>query len=127
MLIYTLSTYKVQIRPSLVYCSHIWGAAARTPTTLPILDAVQRRAIRLIGDPALTCYLQPLSPACSLHTFQAYVKERHFQNLLQSSSHYSPERRRPTVTMQGKGSRRLQDDFLAGRRDSECDKLNSVY
>nr|CAH7747650.1 unnamed protein product [Callosobruchus chinensis] len=41
-------------------CSHIWGAAA--PITLSILDAVQRRAIRLIGDPsALTCHLQPLS------------------------------------------------------------------
>nr|CAH7727185.1 unnamed protein product [Callosobruchus chinensis] len=48
---------KAQIRPSLEYCSHIWGAAA--PTTLYILDAVQRRAIRLIGDPSLTCPLQP--------------------------------------------------------------------
>nr|CAH7729875.1 unnamed protein product [Callosobruchus chinensis] len=47
-----LTLYKAQIRPSLEYCSHIWGAAA--PTTLSILDAVQRRAIRLIGDPALT-------------------------------------------------------------------------
>nr|CAH7734441.1 unnamed protein product [Callosobruchus chinensis] len=37
----------------------IWGAAA--PTALSILDAVQRRAIRLIGDPALACHLQPLS------------------------------------------------------------------
>nr|CAH7747865.1 unnamed protein product [Callosobruchus chinensis] len=54
-----LKLYKAQIRPSLEYCSHIWGAAA--PTTLSILDAVQRRAIRLIGDPALTCHLQPLS------------------------------------------------------------------
>nr|CAH7735140.1 unnamed protein product [Callosobruchus chinensis] len=50
-----LTLYKAQIRPSLEYCSHIWGA------TLSILDAVQRRAIRLIGDPALTCHLQPLS------------------------------------------------------------------
>nr|CAH7739030.1 unnamed protein product [Callosobruchus chinensis] len=48
-----LTQYKAQIRPS-----HIWGAA--TPTTLSILDAVQRRAIRLIGEPALTCHLQPL-------------------------------------------------------------------
>nr|CAH7733753.1 unnamed protein product [Callosobruchus chinensis] len=48
-----------KITPSLEYCPHIWGAAS--PTTLSILDAVQRRAIRLIGDPALTCYLQPLS------------------------------------------------------------------
>nr|CAH7724596.1 unnamed protein product [Callosobruchus chinensis] len=54
-----LTLYKAQIRPSLEYCSHIWGAAA--PTTLSILDVVQRRAIRLIGDPALTCHLQPLS------------------------------------------------------------------
>nr|CAH7743840.1 unnamed protein product [Callosobruchus chinensis] len=36
----------------LEYCSLNWGASA--PTTLSILDAVQRRAIRLIGDPALT-------------------------------------------------------------------------
>nr|CAH7765325.1 unnamed protein product [Callosobruchus chinensis] len=54
-----LTLDKARIRPSLEYCSHIWGAAA--PTTLPILDAVQRRAIRLTGDPALTCHLQPLS------------------------------------------------------------------
>nr|CAH7749148.1 unnamed protein product [Callosobruchus chinensis] len=51
--------YKAQIRPSLEYWSHIWGAAS--PTTLSIFDAVQRREIRLIGDPALTCHLQPLS------------------------------------------------------------------
>nr|CAH7737985.1 unnamed protein product [Callosobruchus chinensis] len=37
------------------YCSHTWGAAA--PTTFSILDAVQRREIRIIGDPALTCHL----------------------------------------------------------------------
>nr|CAH7737232.1 unnamed protein product [Callosobruchus chinensis] len=33
-----LTLYKAQIRLSLEYCSHIWGAAA--PTTLSILDAV---------------------------------------------------------------------------------------
>nr|CAH7744524.1 unnamed protein product [Callosobruchus chinensis] len=43
----------------LEYFSHISGAA--TPTTYSKLDAVQRRAIRLIGAPALTCHLQPLS------------------------------------------------------------------
>nr|CAH7752224.1 unnamed protein product [Callosobruchus chinensis] len=36
-----LTLYSAQIRPSLEYCS---------PTALSILDAVQRRAIRLIGD-----------------------------------------------------------------------------
>nr|CAH7757747.1 unnamed protein product [Callosobruchus chinensis] len=54
-----LTLYKAQIRPSLYYCSHIWGATA--PTALSILDASQRRAIRLIGDPASTCHLQPHS------------------------------------------------------------------
>nr|CAH7733829.1 unnamed protein product [Callosobruchus chinensis] len=54
-----LTLYKAQIIPSLEYCSHVWGAAA--PTSLSILDAVQRMAIRLIGDPASTCHLQPLS------------------------------------------------------------------
>nr|CAH7716379.1 unnamed protein product [Callosobruchus chinensis] len=47
------------MRPSLECCSHSWGAAA--PTTLYVLDAVQRRAIRHISDPALTCHLQSLS------------------------------------------------------------------
>nr|CAH7724126.1 unnamed protein product [Callosobruchus chinensis] len=54
-----LTLYKAQIRPILEYCSHIERAAA--PTTLSILDAVHRRAIRLIGDPALTFHLQPLA------------------------------------------------------------------
>nr|CAH7760841.1 unnamed protein product [Callosobruchus chinensis] len=54
-----LTLYKAQIRPSLEYCSQMWEVAALT--NLSILDAVQRRAIRLIGDPALTCHLQPLS------------------------------------------------------------------
>nr|CAH7750620.1 unnamed protein product [Callosobruchus chinensis] len=54
-----LTLYKAQIRPSLENFSNIWGAAA--PTTLSILDVVQRRSIRFIGDSALTCHLQPLS------------------------------------------------------------------
>ena len=51
--------YKAQIRPGLEYCSHIYGTAA--PTTLALLDSVQNRAIRLIGDPNITRRLAPLS------------------------------------------------------------------
>nr|CAH7759940.1 unnamed protein product [Callosobruchus chinensis] len=54
-----LTLHKAQIRPIVDYCSHIWGVTA--PTTLSKLDAVQRSAIRLIGDVALTCHLQPQS------------------------------------------------------------------
>nr|CAH7730652.1 unnamed protein product [Callosobruchus chinensis] len=82
-----LTLYKAQIRPSLEYCSHIWGAAA--PTTLSILDAVQRRAIRLIGDLSLfyrysngfcsselTSIIPPLfKPArCTRGTFSSHPK-----------------------------------------------------
>nr|CAH7765232.1 unnamed protein product [Callosobruchus chinensis] len=70
-----LTLYKAQIRPSLEYWSHIWGAAA--PTTLSILDAVERRVIRLIiSDPALTCHLEPLSHrrvVCDLSLFYRYL------------------------------------------------------
>nr|CAH7761417.1 unnamed protein product [Callosobruchus chinensis] len=67
-----LTLYKAQIRPSLEYCSPVWGAGAHT--TLSIIDAVQRRAIRLIGDPVLTCHVQPLS---------------HRRGVLLVTSHYS--------------------------------------
>nr|CAH7738728.1 unnamed protein product [Callosobruchus chinensis] len=74
-----LTLYKSQIRPSLEYCSHVWGAAA--PTTLSILDAVQRRAIRLIGDPSLVCHLQPLS-----HRRGVLLVTSHISSVIQTDS-----------------------------------------
>ena len=41
-----LSIYKSQIRPSLEYCSHVWGGAPMS--TLHLLDKVQSKFIRLI-------------------------------------------------------------------------------
>ena len=54
-----LFIYKSQIRPSLEYCSHVWGGAPKS--TLCLLDKVQSKAIRLINNPNLTKSLQPLS------------------------------------------------------------------
>ena len=54
-----LNIYKSQIRPSLEYCSHVWGGAPKS--TLCLLDKVQSKAIRLINNPNLTKSLQPLS------------------------------------------------------------------
>nr|CAH7732564.1 unnamed protein product [Callosobruchus chinensis] len=56
---HSVTLYKVQMRPSLEYGSHVWKAA--TSTALSILDAIQRKAIRLSDDPTFTCHLQPLS------------------------------------------------------------------
>ena len=51
--------YKSQIRPSLEYCSHVWGGAPKS--SLHLLDIVQSKAIRLINNPNLTNSLQSLS------------------------------------------------------------------
>ena len=54
-----LTIYMSQIRPSLEYCSHVWGGASKS--TLCLLEKVQSKAIRLINNPNLTKSLQPLA------------------------------------------------------------------
>ena len=54
-----LIIYNSQIRPSLEYCSHIWGGSPKS--SLHLLDKVQSKAIRLINNPNLTNSLQSLS------------------------------------------------------------------
>ena len=54
-----LTMYKSQIRPSLEYCSHVWGAAPKS--ILCLLNKVQSKAICLISNHNLTKSLQSLS------------------------------------------------------------------
>ena len=54
-----LTIYKSQIRPSLEYCSHVWGGAPES--SLHLLDRVQSKAIHLINSPDVTNSLQSLS------------------------------------------------------------------
>ena len=54
-----LTICKSQIRPSLEYCSHVWGGAPKS--TLCLLDQVQSKAIRVINNANLIKSLQPLS------------------------------------------------------------------
>ena len=59
------------IRPCLEYCSHIWGFSPYTS----LLDRLESKAIRLIGDPSLTSTLDPLSlrrKVASLSLFYRY-------------------------------------------------------
>ena len=58
-LLQLLTIYKYQIRPSLEYCSHVWGDAPKS--SLHILDGVQSNAIHLISNPHLINSLQSLS------------------------------------------------------------------
>ena len=55
----------------LEYCSHIWGSSPYTS----LLDRIESKAIRLIGDPSLTSTLDPLSlwrKVASLSLFYCY-------------------------------------------------------
>ena len=66
-----LKLYKSLIRPCLEYCCHIWG---NSPSTR-ILDAVQRKAVRLINSPLLTSGLESLEvrrKVASLALFYRY-------------------------------------------------------
>ena len=66
-----LKLYTGFIRPCLEYCSHIWGSSPYTS----LLDRIEPKAIRLIGDPSLTSTLDPLSlrrKVASLSLFYRY-------------------------------------------------------
>ena len=66
-----LKLYTGFIRPCLEYCSHIWGYSPYTS----LLDRVESKAIRLIGDPSLTSTLDFLSlrhKVASLSLFYRY-------------------------------------------------------
>nr|CAI5846690.1 unnamed protein product [Callosobruchus analis] len=47
-----LLLYNAQIRPSLVYCSHVWGCAPKYSLKLP--DSIEDRTVRQIGTPIAT-------------------------------------------------------------------------
>ncbi|XP_045510058.1 uncharacterized protein LOC123705358 [Colias croceus] len=47
-----LNLYKAQVRSGVEYCSHLWAGAAKYQ--LSALDSIEKRAIRLIGNEALT-------------------------------------------------------------------------
>ena len=68
-----LTIYKSQIRPSLEYCSLIWGGAPKS--SLHFLDKTQSKAIHLINNPNLFNFLHSLSHRhliADLSTFYQY-------------------------------------------------------
>ena len=70
-----LTIYKSQIRPSLEYCSHVWGGASKS--SLNLLDRVHSKAISLINNPNLTKSLQSLSHRRLVADFSIFY--RYFQ------------------------------------------------
>ena len=58
------------IYPCLEYCSYIWGSSPYTS----LLDRVESKAIRLIGDPSLTSILDPLSLRCRVASLSLFYR-----------------------------------------------------
>ena len=67
-----LTLYMAQIHPCLQYCSHLWRGASKH--SLNTLDAIQRRAFRLIGDPALTDTLYSLAHRRSVSALSLFYR-----------------------------------------------------
>ena len=70
-----LTIYKYHIRPSLKYCSHVWGGAHKS--SLHLLDRVQSKDIRLINNPILTNSLQSLSHCCLVADLSFFYRYFH--------------------------------------------------
>ena len=70
-----LTQYKAQIRPCLEYGSHLWRGASKH--SLAPLDAIQKRAIKLIGDPTLTNSLDSLAHRRTISALSLYYRYYH--------------------------------------------------
>ena len=88
--------YTSFIHPCLEYCSHIWGSSPYPS----LLDRVESKVIRLIGDPSLTSTLDPLSlhrKVASLSLFYRYYFGHCFDEL---AACIPPPMARPRSTRQ---------------------------
>lgn len=64
--------YKAHIRPKLEYNSHIWAGAPRT--YLNVLDRIQNRAIRLIGDKSISDMIDSLEHRRNVGVLSLYYR-----------------------------------------------------
>ena len=73
--LHLLTLYKAQIRPCLEYGSHLWRGASKY--SLASLDTIQKRAIRLIDDSALTDSLDSLAHRRNVSAPSLYYRYYH--------------------------------------------------
>ena len=66
---------KAQIRPCLEYGSHLWSGASKH--SLATLDAIQKRAIKLIGDTTITNSLDSLAHRRTISALSRYHRYHH--------------------------------------------------
>nr|CAI5839490.1 unnamed protein product [Callosobruchus analis] len=72
--------YKVQVRPSLEYCFHVWGCAPKH--SLKLLNSIRKRVVKLVDTPIFTKNLHSLEHrrrVAGLSLFYRFLS-RHFKN-----------------------------------------------
>ena len=70
-----LQIYKTFIRPCIEYCSQVWGGGC--VTVLKRLDFIQRRAFRIIRNPALTDQIDSLQHRRNVTDLTIFYKYYH--------------------------------------------------
>ena len=73
--LHLLALYNAQIRPCLEYGSHLWRGASKY--SLASLDTIQKRAIRLIDNSALTDSLDSLAHRRNVSALSLYYRYYH--------------------------------------------------
>jgi hypothetical protein len=90
--------YKAYIRPLLEYNSHLWIGAP--PSTTLLVDRIQRRAIRLIGDSRITDKLDSLEHRRNVGALTLFYRYFHGRCSAEISSIMPPVRVHPRATRQ---------------------------
>ena len=98
-----LKLYVSMIRPSLEYCSHIWGGS----THVSLLDRVESKALRLIGDPSITSCIDPLSLRRKVSSLSLFYRYYHGHCSQELAGCVPPPLLRPRRTRQSASAHRF--------------------
>lgn len=100
--------YKAYIRPRLEYNSHLWAGAPSS--YLMLIDRIQRRAIRLIGDSRITNKLDSLEHRRNVGALTLFYRYFHGRCSAEISSLMPPIRVQARATRQATNSHQFTVD-----------------
>ena len=113
-----LKLYVTMIRPSLEYCSHIWGSSTHSS----LLDRVESKALRLINDSTITSSLDSLSLRRKVSALSLFYRYYHSRCSLELAGCVPPPLLRPRRTRQSVNAHEfsVQLETIRINRASDC-------